>query len=66
MSVVHINWGPNKLIHVEPAGVKWCFGCRKHLLHVLEVWVDDPPSYYEPTPVLCCSRCHRDRTWFGS
>ena len=61
---LHIAWGPNKLIKTKPAGVKWCFGCRKRLPHTWEMWDYEQPSYYDPAVVLRCSRCNQDRTEF--
>ena len=35
---------------------KWCYKCRKNLIHykVTIVW---DTAYYEPTHQLCCSGC---------
>lgn len=46
---------------------RWCFACRKHRRHTWTLFTDPPerqPSYYEPVPVLRCSRCNRDRASF--
>jgi len=53
----------------EPAGDRWCFGCRRHLPHDWVLRNDTPPdepSWYEPIWVLECSECRKDRTRFGS
>ena len=58
--------GPKHVYRREPAGARWCFGCRKRLLHE-DVLIGDPPeamSYYEPTWSRICSSCGRDRTAF--
>jgi len=54
-----------ELLRTEPAGDKWCFGCRKRLPHTWQMWGSREPSYYEPTWTCICSRCHRDRTVLG-
>lgn len=56
--------GPTELLVTQDAGVRWCFGCRKHLPHTDELWGDPPGSYYEPVWLRRCSRCHQDRTCF--
>lgn len=61
---ITITYSTAKVIHVELDGVRWCFGCRKHLLHVAELWAEPEPSYYEPHWTLSCSRCHKDKTQF--
>ena len=58
--------GPSHEYRRESDGVRWCFGCRKHLPHDLVV-LGDPPgelSYYDPIVVRKCSRCGKDRTQF--
>lgn len=52
----------------EPAGDRWCFGCRRRLPHDW-ILLGDPPeelSYYEPQWYRKCSRCGKDRTLFPS
>jgi hypothetical protein len=56
--------GPNVEIARQDAGVRWCFGCRKHLPHVDILFDYDEPSYYDPVWSRKCSRCHQDRTTF--
>ena len=48
---------------------RFCFnrGCREHLPHSWALMDDPPerqPSYYEPVPVLRCSRCGGDHADF--
>jgi len=65
--IIHVTPGPTKLIKSEPPVERWCFGCRKRLLHEWQLWDDaEPLSYYEPIWVCICSSCGRDRTEFGS
>lgn len=62
---LHISWrGPTKELSREPAGVLWCFDCRKHLPHDDVLTCDVEPSYYDPEWRRECSGCHRDRTYF--
>ena len=63
---LHINWGPDTLLRSFDDGLRWCFGCRKRLPHIGEIWGDSEPSYYEPVLVLKCSQCGKDRTRFGT
>ena len=56
--------GPTKELARESAGVRWCFGCRKHLPHDDVCLADEGPSYYDPIWVRKCSRCGKDRTAF--
>jgi hypothetical protein len=59
--------GPSVVIREEPDRARWCFKCRKHLMHTA-VLLDDPPerqpSYYEPVWVLRCPCCGGDYTDF--
>lgn len=57
--------GPTKELKREPAGEKWCFGCRQRLPHDWVLWADEKPSYYDPQWFIECSRCKQDRTRFG-
>jgi hypothetical protein len=44
---------------------RWCFQCRQHLPHTWALMDDPPerqPSYYDPVPVIRCSRCGGDHT----
>lgn len=38
---------------------KYCFKCRKHLIHhkVTIVWGGETGQWYEPNHTLCCSQC---------
>lgn len=45
-----------------PNRVRWCFRCRKHLMHDLVLLGDPEPSYYEPTPAFRCHGCNEDHT----
>ena len=67
--------GPKHVIKREDAGVRWCFGCRKHLPHEWLLLHDNPHplpddypveqlSYYEPVWTCRCSQCGKDRTAF--
>jgi hypothetical protein len=56
--------GPTEELARQDAGVRWCFGCRKHLPHVDILRGDAEPSYYEPVWTRKCSRCGQDRTAF--
>jgi hypothetical protein len=58
--------GPTKELARRDIGERWCFGCRQRLPHVAILLCDEEPSYYEPVWVWKCSRCHTDRTTFGS
>ena len=65
MTLIHINPGPSWVVAtvVDDRPTRWCFCCRKHLPHTWTLYTDPPerqPSYYEPVPVLSCSRCKRD------
>jgi ribosomal protein L44E len=43
---------------------KWCFQCRKHLLHKRKYFVDTT-SWYGPGPMRFeCEKCKRDNTNF--
>ena len=48
----------------ESVGVKWCFGCRKHLEHFWIVEGDPNPNYYGPTARYACGACNQSRTLF--
>lgn len=67
MNLVHVCPGPSWVVSTadDDRETRWCFGCRKHLPHTWTL-LDDPPerqpSYYEPVPVIQCSRCKRDCT----
>ena len=45
---------------------KWCFRCRKHLRHMLTMFYDPQPSYYEPSVYWKCEGCKEDHTEFAS
>lgn len=64
MAVLHICRGPRDELARKSAGVKFCFKCRKHLVHDLVVMGDEEPSYYEPVASCRCSRCGEDHTRF--
>lgn len=64
--VLCLTPGPGHEYRRDPAGDRWCFGCRARLPHD-DVLIGDPPevmSYYEPVWVRRCSGCGRDRTQF--
>lgn len=48
----------------EPAGIKWCFKCRKHLPHDWIVLATVEPSYYEPNCRYDCPQCHEEHVLF--
>lgn len=58
--------GPTHEYARRPAGVKWCFGCRKRLPHDDVCWGDPPEvmSYYDPQWFYECPGCKKDRTRF--
>jgi hypothetical protein len=56
--------GPTKELAREADGVRWCFGCRKHLVHDWVLYGDEGPSYYDPEWICECSGCGKDRTDF--
>lgn len=62
--IVHVCPGPDTLLREGEPEVRWCFGCRAHLVHAWQLWGDSEPSYYEPIWICRCSRCGRDRTTF--
>lgn len=68
MSVLHICPGPvEQATAPDDRPTRWCFGCRAHLPHTWAILFDPPerqPSFYEPVPVIRCSRCGEDRTLF--
>src|SRR4051812_5024215 len=69
MSVLHICEGPTWERSTAPDDrpTRWCFNCRKHLPHtwsLMDYPLERQPSYYDPVPVCCCSRCKRDCTTF--
>ena len=45
---------------------KWCFKCRKRMPHMLMMYYDSKPSYYEPTVAWECGSCRGDHTEFNS
>lgn len=55
---------PMKEVVREPAGVKWCFKCRKHLPHDWIVLDTVEPSYYDPFCRFDCSGCHEEHVLF--
>lgn len=61
---VHIHRTPMREVSRKPAGVKWCFKCRKHLPHDWIVLVTVEPSYYEPTARYDCPQCHEENVLF--
>lgn len=66
---LHVNRGPGPVLEVkrEPAGERWCFGCRQRLMYELVVkrYDCDPlDDWYGPWPALECVRCHKDRALF--
>ena len=69
MGLLCIIPGPKKVLRAEPAGDRWCFGCRERLPHTWELLDYDEGSphagWYDPIEVVRCSRCGRDRTRFG-
>ena len=49
----------------EREEVRWCFECRKRLLHELVfLRPTDPMSYYGPRIELKCVGCHEDNADF--
>lgn len=48
----------------EPAGIKWCFKCRKHLPHDWIVLDSEQPSYYDPIGRYDCPQCHQEHVLF--
>jgi len=67
MSTIHINRGAVKELSRTDAGVRWCFGCRKHLQYEHIVYghdCDPMDDWYGPWPALECTRCHDDRALF--
>lgn len=54
--------GPHAEVRRDSVGVKWCFGCRKHLEHDFVVFAPVEPSYWGPWCRFDCSGCHRDMT----
>lgn len=44
--------------------LKWCFKCKKRLIHKLKNIVWDSP-YYDPTTIWECPSCLNDNTGFG-
>lgn len=64
MTLLCILPGPSKVLAERDAGIRWCFGCRKHLPHTDVCLGDEEPSYYEPVWVRKCSRCGHDLTDF--
>jgi hypothetical protein len=43
---------------------KWCFHCRKRLIHTWVVFFPEPMSYYGPTAKWECAKCGKDETGF--
>ena len=65
MTVLHILRVPVEEYHREPESVRWCFKCRKHLLHELVCRRPiDRMSYYGPQADLECVGCHEDNADF--
>lgn len=54
--------GRTREVSRKPAGVKWCFACRKHLPHDFIVIDEIEPSYYDPWCRYDCPKCHQDNT----
>lgn len=62
---IHVLRVPEHEIRRMPAGVMWCFRCRKHLPHDKVMFVpDDPMSSYGPRWNYECSNCRQDHTAF--
>lgn len=61
---IHICPGPTVRTLANRIVVKWCFGCRDHLLHRGVLLTDADPSY-EPVLVWECYGCGHDLTRFG-
>jgi hypothetical protein len=51
-----------KVFSRKPAGVKWCFSCRRHLPHDWIVHGEDGITYYDPIARYDCTQCHQDHT----
>lgn len=49
--------GPQKLIHHEHDGFRWCFRCRKQRDFWFDVWAEIEPSWYGPNPSIRCGCC---------
>lgn len=70
---LHINFAdPNKVVHHENLGERWCFRCRKRREFLYLVTADVEPSYYGPNPSVRCAECNlvdgdlfpgREREW---
>lgn len=54
--------GGLQAVRREPDKVRWCFKCRKHLMHDFVVLDYPEPSYYGPLPRFDCPDCHEDHT----
>jgi hypothetical protein len=50
--------GPQREIHREELGERWCFRCRKRREFIYTVVADTEPSYYEPNPFIRCAACN--------
>jgi len=62
-----VGWvctGGSDVLRREDGGVRWCFGCRKHLRHTNVLIGERGPSYWEPRWVSLCWGCQEDRTEF--
>lgn len=55
---------PMKELRREPDRIRWCFNCRKHLMHDFVIIATVEPSYYDPIARYDCPQCHQDRTCF--
>ena len=63
---LHITRTPMHVIHVEAEEQgRWCFGCRRHVRYILELWATNEPSYYEPTWEARCPNGCGDRASGG-
>lgn len=43
---------------------RWCFNCRKRLLHTYMMFEPKQPSYYGPNFWWQCPRCHEEHVLF--
>ena len=63
---IHVLYTPMHEHRREPDQERWCFQCRKRLMHEAVLMVcDDPFSYYGPQWRLECAGCGEDHSVFG-
>lgn len=64
MTFLAVCPGPDRELARHPAGIRWCYGCRRRLPHDHVLRGYGGPSYVDPLWLRLCSGCGHDRTAF--